>query len=130
MAISEGGVSEEELGLPQNVVVVAFTSSSTLVLGCILVLAFSITWTYVRQLRVRLEQVEHRDKLRDEHVDELCDKLQNLVKHGAIKVDHKKVEQIEGQKKVTVSLGTIVPDAGTVVKFGFKALKWALGGKD
>lgn len=124
----------------RNSVVVAFTSSSFLVMCCVLVFAFSATWTYVRKLRLRLEQAERRDKLRDERVEELCGKLQNLVEHGAITVDRAKIEQMEGQKKLTVSLGelsgiqvglgaNIVPDANTVVRYGFKALKWAFGKK-
>lgn len=123
-----------------NSVVVAFTGSSFLVACCVLVFAFSATWTYVRKLRLRLEQVEQRDRLRDERVEELCSKLQNLVKHGALTVDRAKVEQMEGQKKLTVNLGelsgiqvglgaNIVPDANTIVRYGFKALKWAFGKK-
>ena len=130
----------ELLSPPHSNVVVALTCSSFLVLGCLLVFAFSATWTYVRHLRQRIEQAERRDMLRDRQVEELCGKLQNMVKYGAITVDREKIEQMEGQKKLTVSLGemsgvhvglgaNIVPDAGTVARYGFTALKWALGGK-
>ncbi|MDC0366859.1 hypothetical protein OAM67_00360 [bacterium] len=125
--------------LPDRQLVFALDQSAAILFFVLLIIGFGVTWWKVWTLHKQVQRLVADEVKRDKDIDMFCTKMTDMLHNGTLEVNHEKVEALEQQKQLQLHLGRIrgldinlqsklIPEAaGTVAKYGFKAVKWMMG---